>query len=239
MAIVEEVKKAGDVLRETGAIDTPRRLWVESVLKFKKELGPLVKKDEVKFGATRYSFMPLGKLLGVIEPILAKHDLFVLQPLTYEGGTHFIDTELHHKAGWWKMHRISLPEPGDRKYQEYGSAISYLRRYSITSFLGLGFCSPDDDMRRERSFTPYSKEKAFFPPREETVYVTPLTKVRKFLESHPHREEGLLSFYKVSTVEEMTPEQLRGCLSMIMKEEKGATGSAGGGSTQRGDPKGK
>ncbi|MCY3974909.1 MAG: ERF family protein [Simkaniaceae bacterium] len=230
MATVEEVKTKTDSLRESEKNDHPRVKWVEAVLKFKKELGPLVKKDEVKFGATRYNFMPLGKLLGVIEPLLAKHDLFVLQPLSFEEGVHFLDTELHHKGGWCKSHRISLPEPGDRKYQEYGSAISYLRRYSITSFLGLGFCSPDDDMRSER---------AFFPPQGEAPaerVMRPLSVVRKFLETHPSREEGLLAFYNVASVEEMTPDQLRGCLSMIKKGGKSATGTTGGNSSPSGNP---
>lgn len=102
----------------------------------KKEIGKISKDSTNPFFKSKY--FDINTLLEYVEPILQKHGLLLLQPIQ-SGlvGTKIIDIEDNESV----ISEIELPQLNDP--QKLGSAITYYRRYTLQSLLGLQ--AEDDD----------------------------------------------------------------------------------------------
>ena len=102
----------------------------------KKEIGKISKDSTNPFFKSKY--FDINGLLEHIEPILQKHNLLLLQPIT-EGkvSTVVVDIETGEKV----ISEIALPQLNDP--QKLGSCVSYYRRYTAQCLIGLQ--ATDDD----------------------------------------------------------------------------------------------
>ena len=93
----------------------------------KKEIGKISKDSKNPFFKSKY--FDINSLLEHVEPILQKHNLLLLQPIT-EGKvrTEIIDVETGEKV----TSEIALPQLNDP--QKLGSCVSYYRRYTDSKF---------------------------------------------------------------------------------------------------------
>ena len=96
---------------ETGAITdvgnsaVPKEL-AKALVAAWAELGNLTKGKTANAGTYSYAYSDLGDLLEMARPVLAKHGLALLQPITRDGGpTITIETCLLHTSG----QRMSWP----------------------------------------------------------------------------------------------------------------------------------
>jgi len=85
-----------------------------------------------------YKFADLGQINDIIKPLLTKHGLGYAQPI--DGST--IKTIIFHvESGQSLESSADIPQgvqlKGMNDFQVLGSAITYLRRYSLSSLLGL------------------------------------------------------------------------------------------------------
>lgn len=106
---------------------------------------PKTKKVLVKSDRGSYEFMyaPLDEVVAAIRPILAKHALAFSQGVSGD----FLVTTLLHESG--EFISDSMPIKGGGTAQAYGSELTYKRRYSLTSMLGLVTEDDDDAGRTE------------------------------------------------------------------------------------------
>jgi hypothetical protein len=132
------------------------------------ELGNLPKGKTAHAGSYSYAYSDLGDLLEMARPVLAKHGLALLQPISRDGQTIVIETVLLHLSG----HRMSWPfqVTASGTPQQIGSAITYGRRYSAQAALGVA--SEDDDGQAAAKVAPP-------PPVEERVGPGPSSKQTK------------------------------------------------------------
>jgi hypothetical protein len=105
----------------------------------------------VKFNSTnpflKNKYADLGAVIEAAKPVLAKHGLAVSQLVTGDGASIGVQTVLMHKSGQWMQAVVSLPlgdEKGKSQAQFAGSVITYLRRYSYASMLGM-YADEDGD----------------------------------------------------------------------------------------------
>ena len=106
------------------------------LLEVQKELGIVLKDADNPFYKTAYA--SINAYIDAIKPILSKHGIVILQPLTTDGvATLLIDTA----SGESMQTAIKLPEIADP--QKMGSAITYFRRYSLQSLFVIK--AVDDD----------------------------------------------------------------------------------------------
>ena len=108
----------------------------------KKEMGSCVKKDATNpFHKSKYA--SLGAHLELCESTLDSHGLIMLQTVN---GSHekaiLIATLCHPESGQWIKSYFPLPNPKNDS-QGLGASVTYMRRYSINSMLGL--TAEDDD----------------------------------------------------------------------------------------------
>ena len=124
----------------------------------KKEIGKISKDSKNPFFKSKY--FDINSLLEHVEPILQKHNLLLLQPIT-EGKvrTEIIDVETGEKV----TSEIALPQLNDP--QKLGSCVSYYRRYTAQSLIGLQ--STDDDANLASKKAPVKKEYTDCTTKEE------------------------------------------------------------------------
>ena len=96
----------------------------------KKELGKISKDSTNPFFKSKY--FDINQLLEHVEPILQKHDLLLLQPVK-KGYVSTVITDPETQD--YVDSEIELPQLNDP--QKIGIAITYYRRYTLQSLLGL------------------------------------------------------------------------------------------------------
>ena len=92
-------------------------------------------------------YADLGSVIQTAKPVLAKHGLSVSQLTGGYAGNIELTTILMHESGEWISSSIRLPlgdERGKSQAQVAGSIITYLRRYSLASILGM-YADEDND----------------------------------------------------------------------------------------------
>ena len=86
-----------------------------------------------------YKYVDLAEITRVITPLLRKHGLGYTQPLCDDGAIKTI--LFHYPTGQTIESKVQMPMgvqlKGMNDFQVYGNAISYFRRYSLSSILGL------------------------------------------------------------------------------------------------------
>ena len=96
---------------------------------------PTIKKNASGYG---YKFADLEEITKVIKPLMKKHGLGYTQPLD---GNNLKTILFHIESGETLESSVEVPQgvelKGQNAFQVQGSAITYLRRYSLSSILGL------------------------------------------------------------------------------------------------------
>jgi len=157
---------------------------------------PVILKDTK---AKNYNYADLPAILAVINPLLNKHRLMFTQPLEYDQGKRFIRTIIYDlESGETLESRVDIPEvsfnyvndKGDtiglmNDYQALGSGITYMRRYALSSVLGIVTDKDTDAQgeqvkpkatKKEDNELPWMTEKQFYSAsqriKEANPYVT-------------------------------------------------------------------
>lgn len=89
-------------------------------------------------------YMTLQTLIEGVRPILARHNLALLQPVTADANSVTVTTVILHASGAKFDSALTLTATGPATPQALGSLISYARRYGAGSLLGI-VSDPDAD----------------------------------------------------------------------------------------------
>jgi hypothetical protein len=113
----------------------------------KKEIGAISKDSTNPFFKSKY--FDINGLLKHVEPLLDKNGLLLLQPIIKgEVVSEIIDIESGDKVD----SSLALPEINDP--QRIGSCVSYYRRYTLQSLIGLQSIDDDANIASKASKTP-------------------------------------------------------------------------------------
>jgi hypothetical protein len=143
----------------------------KKVLEAKKKFAPLLKNKK----AYNYNYADLEQVLKVINPPLWEQGLDCVQTVIENKlFTYIVDTESETELKI-KIFEITLPVLGEEKLtqkktndiQEWGGAVTYLRRYSIVTGLGLASEADNDGNK----IIPENNNKR--PPTNEDYITTP------------------------------------------------------------------
>ena len=110
------------------------------LLELQKEVGEISRDKENPFFKSNY--FDINGLLAELKPLFNQHGLVVIQPLVATLGHNSLETHvIEVETGEVLKSSISIPDTSDP--QKLGSAITYLRRYSLQSLFLLQ--AQDDD----------------------------------------------------------------------------------------------
>ena len=106
-----------------------------------------------------YTYSNLNSIFKVIKPLLKKHGLAFYQILD---GRNLVTTIFHVDSGEQIQGSSEIPQvslKGMNDYQTLGSGITYLRRYSLSTMLGLITDKDVDACGTQENTGKYRKEK--------------------------------------------------------------------------------
>jgi len=156
-------------------------------------------------------YADLNELIKTSRPALSKNGLSVIQQiLPNEDGQNILHTLLCHSSGEWISTQMKiLPPKSD--IQSMGSYITYLRRYSYASLVGITTADEDDDgeiaVATERKL--YAKGTALnlkYNPKEnkyETITKEQLSELEYELAKYSDIAEQILDGFKIQSLADM------------------------------------
>tara|TARA_B000000475_G_scaffold34714_1_gene26112 strand:+ start:19 stop:606 length:588 start_codon:yes stop_codon:yes gene_type:complete len=107
----------------------------EKLFHLQQEIGSISKDAKNPFYKSKY--FDINSLIGQLKPLLAKHNLLLMQPIN----DNKVYSVIHDLDGSSVTSSMELPVGLDA--QKMGSAVTYFRRYTLQSLLGLQ--AVDDD----------------------------------------------------------------------------------------------
>lgn len=138
--------------------------------------------------ANRSTYPTLAGILAAITPTLIQHGLVLMQETTSNEFGVGVSTTILHSSGSSIDFAPLTMQPADLKPQTVGSTISYCRRYSLISALGLVGGKEDDDGEKgthgEKAPASYSDDTLWDKPathskESDTVSVDQLNRITR------------------------------------------------------------
>lgn len=139
-------------------------------------------------GSYTFKYAELDEILDCVRKPLSENGLAVMQLPTIHEGWIEIKTLIVHDSGEWLSEVMSC-RPEAMELQKLGGAITYLRRYSLQSILGLAADDDDDGnaasgnqavvQQRDKAVGPAAKKPpaSKAPPRQQETHRTALPEV--------------------------------------------------------------
>lgn len=158
----------------------------ENLFEAKKHIGKISKDSKNPFFKSKY--FDINGLLNAVEPVLAENGLLLLQPI--EDGK-VITKIVNVSDGVTIQSEMILPALTDA--QKLGSAITYFRRYTAQSLLGL---QAEDDDANLASRKPKAKQLDWLTPNKVDAAI-------KYAKDNNKTLEDLKRIYKIRP-EELT-----------------------------------
>lgn len=153
----------------------------QNLFEAKKHIGAISKDSKNPFFKSKY--FDVNQLLAAVEPVLTDNGLLLLQPI--EDGK--VITKIVNVAdGVTIQSEMLLPNLTDA--QKLGSAITYFRRYTAQSLLGLQ--AEDDDGNKAAKKPPVKKELPWLTPNKVDAAI-------KYAKENNKTIDDLKAIYKI------------------------------------------
>ena len=128
-------------------------LW-EAFAAAQAEFGPIIKNTK----GARGNYAPLDAVLEAVRPVLNKHGLALPQATFVADGTLFVRCSVVHVTTG-ETHSAEYPAGLlALQHQQLGAGVTYARRYSLLSILGVFPENEDDDGEKAGSVGPPRQE---------------------------------------------------------------------------------
>lgn len=122
---------------------TPTPALAAALAKAQAEMRPAALDKVNPHLRTKYA--SLASVQQAAKPIHAHGLSYTQQPLGYDGQLARVHTRLMHESGEFIEFTTSAPlAPGKQQIQALGSTITYLKRYALSSLLGIAAGDDDD-----------------------------------------------------------------------------------------------
>ena len=196
----DELKNNFDLVNEHEDVIPHVSIW-KSILDFQNEVPALCKNTQ-GYG---YKYVDLAEIINTIRPILAKHGLGFIQPLRDNG---VIETIIfHYPSSQQISSQVQMPMgiqlKGMNDFQVYGNAISYFRRYSLSTILGLVTDKDNDSAGEQTPKKTY--ERTVTPP----ITIRPKIDNDRLSEALKAIDNGNYTFEKLKDQFTLTDEQIK------------------------------
>lgn len=174
---VEKLEKLMDLQRQWQA-EQNRKAFFESFIEFQTECPDIRKAKGVSFkenGPITYHYAPLPDIIRQIKPFEKKHGFSHRWEFNDEKEVIKVTCLLTHRNGHTERTTMSSGvdnSPGKNSIQGRGSAIEYLKRYTLIGALGLSTTDSDIDGRMGEYDTDVDKlHKTFMEAYDQVIAI--------------------------------------------------------------------
>jgi len=177
----------------------------KALLAFQQEV-PTIKKNATGYG---YKFADLDEIDKVIKPILKKNGLGYIQPIE---GKQIKTIVFHAESGESIESSADIPQGVQlakmNEFQVLGSAITYLRRYSLSSILGL---ITDEDADAAGEQVKVAQPKTREEGHDQEILARAKSKINTELEAQGYDNAQAKIVFITSVLEKATIDNLDDC----------------------------
>lgn len=142
--ITDLQKEVDQFKQERPYQSTETKDLVAALAKARLEFKSLSKNKNVAYSGRKYEYSDLGSVIDSVADALAKYGVIISQQTQDAQGATTLHTKLMHSSGQWLEARIRL-NPAGKTIQEWGSAMTYARRYTLMALCGIAPDDEDDD----------------------------------------------------------------------------------------------
>jgi hypothetical protein len=188
-----------------------------ALLEAQKAITFAVKDAKNPFFKTMYADLPT--VIDAVKPALNDAGIsFVQSASPSESGTLALTTRLLHVSGEW-IEDTAITPLVKNDPQSYGSAITYLRRYSLAAMTGL---YQDDDDGHSATMTAPKPDRFTDKPAAKKSYLTSddIARIGDALDSAGLSVDDVCKVAKVNELEEIESSRLDGLLKWISNNKK-------------------
>lgn len=121
---------------------TTTKTLIEAMLDAQRDFPEIHTTTPGQAGGAKYLYASLPDILEKVLPVLQKHGLLMTQQPVEHNGDVWLQTTISHVSGESQTGMVPLPLP--QNWQQWGSAVTYARRYSLTAMLGIAPDADDD-----------------------------------------------------------------------------------------------
>lgn len=134
--------------------------FIKDLIKVQTEVQTLYKDESNPFFKSKY--VPLANILREVKPVLNKNGFLLTQQPCIEEGQEVLKTRIIHLSGESMecIAPLKMEEREKNNPQKFGSAITYMRRYTLTSLLALEE-DDDDGNNASQQKAPINKQNQF------------------------------------------------------------------------------
>ncbi len=122
-------------------METTKPTIYEALSKAQASFKSAIKDANNPFFKSKYA--PMSSIWDACREGLAENGLFVSQPPSYADGMWVVTTKVYNGDGQFIECSLPIVVKPNHTAQEFGSALTYARRYSLSSILGI--VTDDDD----------------------------------------------------------------------------------------------
>lgn len=178
---------------------------LKSLAAFQQEVPVLHKATK----GHNYTYTELSDIVKAINPLMEKHGLGFTQMINSRDGLNYLKTVIFHsESGEMIDSECYIPLIQLHKMNEYqvtGAGITYFRRYSLSSMLGL-VTDKDIDAAGEQIKPEQTENK---PVEKQTLSVAQFNKLIGMIQTGtPHEKHGVLTIDKAKSLWNLNEEQL-------------------------------
>ena len=174
-----------------------------ALLKAQKEIGSAKKGSDNPFFKSKYA--DLGEVISVCKEELNSNGIAVLQTV----GVGTLTTTLLHESGEFISETMNIVSKSENNPQDYGSAITYAKRYSLQSMLLIP--SEDDDGNKATKVNVKS-EVTTTEPTDNLATTSQVWKIESLIS--PLDVQKVLTKYRVGSLRELTKQQASVVINM-------------------------
>jgi len=178
----------------------------EDYAKLRKSLGKLQKSGKNDHFKSKH--VELNSVLDVLDEHLEENNFicFVQIPITIEG-KNYLRTELVHESGEKLSSELELITTRNDP-QMLGSSLTYARRYSLITMLGLQ--AVDDDGNVGSGVTP-----TVTPPKPKTITDNKAKEIEELAKLKNSAISRILTAYKIEKLSELTAVQASAVMTRL------------------------
>lgn len=167
----------------------------------------LAKTDNMNpFFKSKYA--DLASIVKASRPYLAKNGLCVIQHIQSTPEANYLFTRLGHLSGEWIQSKVAIT-PQKNDIQSFGSFITYLKRYTYASLVGVVSADEDDDgeqaMERKTESVSVSSK----------ISKDQLSILSNELEGHEEILENLLKGFEITKLADLKSSHFLICLKRV------------------------
>lgn len=161
-------------------------------------------------------YAPLSEVINTVRPILSKYGLSFFQDDYGTGESITVTTTIFHSSGEWLQSGELTGKPEKNTVQAMGAVITYLRRYQLSSVLGLS--SEDDTDGNESGKTETNNGKTKVESKEELITPEQVKAVHTLITKTKTDPEKIKEYYKVNSSKELTKKQATELIDRLSKK---------------------